>query len=281
MSENNEEAVKKEQPEEKKSFSERLKDYIKNLFDFSSFDTKTILFIILFVVLIAVSLYMLYYIYFVDETFLYSIVIEWFVNPIYLLGFIGIFLFIGIMAVQGLLVPIPSEIVLLSAGMIWGVWIGGIMGIIGSMAAGILCFYISRKGGRPLAEKFVGESVLETMDDFIEKYGMGAIVIARFLPFVAFDPISYASGLVDMDVKQYSIATFIGSIPRAFFYSFLGASLGIVPPVDIKALDPDQFRIQAEFFNRLLLIILVFLAIGFIAYYLLMKRAEKKRRTTK
>ena len=49
------------------------------------------------------------------------------------------------MAIQGLLVPIPSEIVLLAAGMIWGFWIGGIMGIIGSLAAGILCFYIRNR----------------------------------------------------------------------------------------------------------------------------------------
>ncbi len=53
-----------------------------------------------------------------------------------MLGFWGIFLFIGIMAIQGLIIPIPSEIVLLSTGMIWGILWGGIMGIIGSMAAG-------------------------------------------------------------------------------------------------------------------------------------------------
>ncbi len=265
------------QDNENESFSDKLKKYIKNLFDFSSYDTKTILYILFFIGLVVASLFLLYYIYFVDETFLYRIVVEWFVNPIYLLGFMGIFLFLAIMAIQGLLVPIPSEIVLLSAGMIWGVLFGGIMGVIGSMAAGLLCFYISRKGGRPLAEKFVGETILEMMDDMIQKYGMGFIIVARFLPFVAFDPISYASGLVDMDVKTYSLGTFLGSIPRAFFYSFLGASLGIVPPVDIAALDTDQFEAQAAFFNSVLLIILAVLAVGFMLYYLTMKRAEKKR----
>lgn len=263
---------------EKGQFSSRIKNYLKNLLDFSNFDKKTILYIILFIFLIGISVVLLYYIYFVDETFLYRLVVEWFVNPIYLLGIFGILLFIIIMAIQGLLVPIPSEIVLLATGMIWGLIGGGIMGIIGSMGAALLCFYISKKGGRPLAKKFVGENAIELADNFIRKYGMGAIIIARFLPIVAFDPISYASGLVDIDIKKYTIGTFIGSIPRAFFYSWLGSALGIpTPPIDFDDLPLETIKAQAAFFNNVLLIILAILAGMFVAYYILSKSYEKKK----
>jgi len=262
---------------EKESISSKLKKYIKNLFDFSAYDTQTKFYIAIFLFLFAISLYLLYYIYFVDPTFLYRIVVEWFINPIFLLGIIGIFLFIAIMAIQGLLVPIPSEIILLAAGIIWGFIMGGIMGVIGSMAAAIVCYYVSKRGGRPVAEKFVGESALNMADDLIQKYGTGAIVVARFLPFVAFDPISYASGLVEMDVKKYSLGTFLGSIPRAFFYSWLGASLGIRPPIDFDELPLAQIEAQAALFNNILLIILVVLAVMFFAYYLFSKYWEKKR----
>lgn len=262
---------------EKESISSKLKKYIKNLFDFSAYDTQTKFYIAIFLFLFAISLYLLYYIYFVDPTFLYRIVVEWFINPIFLLGILGIFLFIAIMAIQGLLVPIPSEIVLLAAGIIWGFIMGGIMGVIGSMAAAIVCYYVSKRGGRPVAEKFVGESALNMADDLIQKYGTGAIVVARFLPFVAFDPISYASGLVEMDVKKYSLGTFLGSIPRAFFYAWLGASLGIRPPIDFDELPLAQIEAQAALFNNILLIILAVLAVMFVAYYLFSKYWEKKR----
>ena len=265
------------QNKEKTSFSIKLKNYIKNLLDFSAYDTQTKFYIIIFLFLFVISLYLLYYIYFVDQTFLYRIVVEWFINPIFLLGIIGIFLFIAIMAIQGLIVPIPSEIVLLAAGIIWGFIMGGIMGVIGSMAAAIVCYYVSKRGGRPVAEKFVGESALNMADDLIQKYGTGAIVVARFLPFVAFDPISYASGLVEMDVKKYSLGTFLGSIPRAFFYSWLGASLGIRPPIDFDELPLAQIEAQAALFNNILLIILAVLAVMFVAYYLFSKYWEKKR----
>ncbi len=259
--------------------SSKLKTYIKNLFNFSQYSKKTILYIIIFVVLIIISLSLIWYIYLGGgEALLLTLVVEWFIKPIYLLGIFGFLLFFIVMAIQGLIVPIPSELVLLAAGMIWGLVGGGIMGVIGSMAAALLCYYVSRKGGRPLAEKFVGKSAISMADDFIHKYGMSAIIVARLLPFVAFDPISYAAGLVDLDVKRYSIGTLIGSIPRAFFYSWLGASLtvDITFPLDISDLQSGEMEALSANFNNILLIVLGVLIIIFIVYYFISKNYEKK-----
>ncbi len=63
--------------EEKKNdepYSSKLKKYIKNLFDFSQYSIKTILYIILFIALVVLSLVILYYNYFIDTTFVYTIV---------------------------------------------------------------------------------------------------------------------------------------------------------------------------------------------------------------
>ncbi len=272
--------TKKTEKEQKKSFSEKLKKYIKNLFDFSEYDKKTLLFIGFFVFLVIISIGLLYYIYFVDETFLFRLVIELFVNPIILWGIFGILLFLVIMAVQGLLVPIPSEIVLLAAGMIWGWFWGGIIGVAGSMIAAILCYYVSKKGGRPLAEKLIGENALEMADDLIEKHGMTAIILTRSIPFVSFDAISYTSGLVDMDFKKYTIGTLIGSFPRAFFYSFLGSILIQHEPgqiIKLKDIPLEKIEELSQIFNLLLAIVLVILVIVFGLYYLQGKMYAKKR----
>lgn len=267
--------------EEERSFSLKIKNYLKNLIDFSNYDTKTILYIILFIGLIIASLVLLFFIFFVDNTILYRFVVEFFVNPVYKLGIIGIFLFIAIMAIQGLIVPLPSEIVLLGTGMIWGWFYGGIMGIIGSMAAALLCYYISRRGGRPLAEKFIGTKAIDIADDFIGKHGMKAIIITRFIPFIPFDVISYTSGLVDLDVKKYSIGTLIGSIFRAFFYATLGALLfmseNLKLPLDFDTLPLNVIVDQSNYFNIILMIILASLALMIIFYYILIKTLEKRR----
>ena len=269
-----------EKNENKESFSSKLKKYMKNLFNFSQYSAKTIIYIFLFVALIVISLGLVWYIYLGGgETLLLTLVVERFINPIYTLGIFGFLLFFIVMAIQGLIVPIPSELVLLAAGMIWGFIGGGIMGVIGSMAAALLCFYVSRKGGRPLAEKFVGKSAISMADDFIHKYGMSAIIIARLLPFVAFDPISYTAGLVDLDVKKYSVGTLIGSIPRAFFYSWIGASLttAITFPLNITDLPEGEIEALSANFNNILLIVLGVLILIFIAYYFISKNYEKKK----
>ena len=264
-----------EQIDDRQNFSSKLKKYFKNLIDFSQLDKKTILYIIIFIILVVFSVFLLYYNYFVDRTFIYVIVAKWFVNPIYELQIIGIFLFIGVMAIQGLLVPIPSEIVLLATGMIWGWLLGGIMGIIGSMAAALLCFYVSKKGGRPLVKKFVGDNAIDMADDLIQKHGIKVIILSRFIPFISFDVISYASGLVDIDVKKYSIGTLIGSVFRAFFYSIWGFLLGFTPPIDTT--DVQLIETQANVFNVILLIVLAVLVGMFLAYYFIAKLYEKKK----
>jgi len=260
---------------EKQSFSTKLKKYLKNLFDLSQLDTKTILYIIVFIILVGISVYLLIYNYFIDNTFIYRIIAIWFVNPIFDLKFIGIFLFIGVMAFQGLLVPIPSEVILIATGMIWGWLLGGILGIIGSMAAALLCFYVSRRGGRPLAKKFVGEKAIDMADDLINKYGTKAIVVSRLIPFISFDVISYASGLVDVELKEYAVGTLVGSIFRAFFYSIWGALLNFSPPIDTT--DIALIEAQADVFNWVLLIVLSVLVLMFLAYYLFARYYEKKK----
>jgi len=231
--------------------------------------------------LIIVSLILLYYMIFKDRTFLFKIVVEWFVNPIYLLGFVGILLFIVIMGIQGLLVPIPSEIVLLATGMIWGWFYGGFMAIIGSMAAAFLCFYISKKGGRPLAEKFIGKKGIDLMDDLISKHGIKVIIIGRFIPIIPFDVISYTSGLVDIKVKDYAIGTLIGSIFRSFFYSIMGSLLiqqyALNLPLDFSKVPFDVVQNLSNTFNVVLLIIFAVLGIMFLLYYVFTKYLEKKQ----
>ncbi|MFW9821090.1 MAG: TVP38/TMEM64 family protein [Candidatus Thorarchaeota archaeon] len=260
---------------ERKSFSTKLKKYFKNLFDFSKLDTKTIIYIVIFIILVLISVFLLIYNYFIDQTFIYVIIADWFVNPIYALGFLGIFLFIGIMAIQGLLVPIPSEIVLLATGMIWGWLLGGFMGVIGSMAAGLLCFFVSKKGGRPLVKKLVGDKAIDMADDLIHKYGIKAIIVSRLIPFISFDVISYASGLVNIELKKYTIGTLIGSVFRAFFYSVWGALLGFTPPIDTT--DVALIEVQAGVFNWVLLVVLSVLILMFLAYYIFARYYEKKK----
>jgi uncharacterized membrane protein YdjX (TVP38/TMEM64 family) len=135
------------------------------------------------------------------------------------LGPIGFFI---VMIVQAVIVFIPSEAVLILGGTTYGLLWGSIIGGFGALGGAVVAFYLSKKLGRPIAEKLIGKTWLTFADKWFDKYGGWAVLIGRVLPFIPFDAISYGAGLTKIDFKTYFIATFIGSFPRAIFYSFLG-----------------------------------------------------------
>lgn len=261
----------------------KLKDLITRTFKGHS--KKTWIWITIFLIITVITV-VLFYLQFQDETFLFGIVINYFAIPVLEMGWWGFLVFFIFMGIQGVLLPIPSELVLLSSGLIWGVFTGGILGIIGSMFAGTLTYYISMKGGRPLAEKFVGAENLNIVDQYIEKYGGKVIFAARAFPFMAFDPVSYASGLVKIKTRTYMIATFLGSVIRCFIYSALGSAL-ITDGRDLKYFTLPENRHEldgfisenAAFFNTMFMVIVIVVVVFFLLYqYVLIPLLKRKQK---
>jgi len=129
-----------------------------------------------------------------------------------------------LMVFQSVIAPLPAFVITFTNGLVFGAWWGALLSWSSAMAGAALCFYLSRVFGRPLVEKIVGAHNLELVDKFFEKYGKHAIIIARFLPFVPFDPISYGAGLTGMSFWGFFVATGIGQLPATIIYSYLGQS---------------------------------------------------------
>ena len=79
--------------------------------------------------------------------------------------------------------------------------------------------------GRDVVEKLTSKAGLKQIDDFFEKHGSQSILIARLLPFVSFDIVSYAAGLTSMSLWSFLIATGIGQLPATLIYSYVGGML--------------------------------------------------------
>ena len=93
------------------------------------------------------------------------------------------------------------------------------------MAGAAICFYIARILGRDVVEKLTSKAGLKQIDDFFEKHGRLSILIARLLPFISFDIVSYAAGLTSMSFGSFFIATGIGQLPATIIYSYVGSML--------------------------------------------------------
>ncbi|MGF7109055.1 TVP38/TMEM64 family protein [Treponema pedis] len=130
-----------------------------------------------------------------------------------------------LMMLQAVLAPIPAFLITLSNAAIFG-WVkGAILSWSSAMAGAALCFYLARILGRDITEKLVSKSALKSVDEFFNRYGKQTILVARLLPFVPFDPISYAAGLTPMSFRSFFIATGIGQLPATVVYSYVGGTL--------------------------------------------------------
>ncbi|WP_422678906.1 TVP38/TMEM64 family protein [Clostridium tarantellae] len=130
-----------------------------------------------------------------------------------------------LMILQAVLAPIPAFIITLSNAAIFG-WIkGAILSWSSAMAGATLCYYIAKFLGRDVVEKLTSKFALKDIDTFFNKYGKHTILIARLLPFVPFDIVSYAAGLTSMSFWSFFIATGIGQLPATIVYSYVGSML--------------------------------------------------------
>ena len=84
---------------------------------------------------------------------------------------------------------------------------------------------IGRRAGRDSARALLGERRTDRIDAQIERGGLWAVVGQRFVPGISDALASYAFGAFGVPLWQMTVGAFIGSVPRAFVYTALGASI--------------------------------------------------------
>lgn len=101
-------------------------------------------------------------------------------------------------------------------------WVSRIVIVVIVVAA---CFWIARPLGREAVEKLCSKTGLATIERFFERHGDQSVLIARLLPFVSFDFVSYFAGLTSMPFKGFMVVTGIGQLPATIVYSYVGGML--------------------------------------------------------
>jgi uncharacterized membrane protein YdjX (TVP38/TMEM64 family) len=130
-----------------------------------------------------------------------------------------------LMILQSIVAPLPAFIITFSNAGLFG-WVNGaILSWSSAMAGATVCYYIAKFFGRNVVEKLTSKTALEKIDEFFERYGKYAVLIARLLPFISFDIVSYAAGLTSMSFWSFFIATGIGQLPATIVYSYVGGML--------------------------------------------------------
>ena len=132
--------------------------------------------------------------------------------------------FILLMIVSVVIVPIPSLPLDMAAGAAFGVFLGTTYAVVGAEIGAIISFLIGRVLGRDALTRLLRHDVT-FCERCSDRHLMVFVFLSRLFPIFSFDLISYGSGLTNMSVRAFAIATLFGMIPPTFALTYAGSSV--------------------------------------------------------
>ncbi len=120
---------------------------------------------------------------------------------------------------------VPGPILAATSGVLFGPVLGTFVTLGATVGTATVASLIGRRAGRDSARALLGEHRANRIDAQIERRGLWAVVGQRFIPGISDALASYAFGAFGVPLWQMAIGAFIGSAPRAFVYTALGASI--------------------------------------------------------
>lgn len=133
--------------------------------------------------------------------------------------------YVVVSAVVGALF-VPGSILAAGSGLLFGPLLGVFVTLGATVGTAIVASFVGRRAGRDSARALLGATRADRMDALIGHGGLWAVVGQRFVPGISDALASYAFGAFGVPVWQMAVGAFIGSAPRAFAYTALGASIG-------------------------------------------------------
>ncbi len=168
---------------------------------------------------------------------------------------------IGLMVFQAIAAPIPAFLITGTNGLLFGVFWGSVISWIGAIFGAVVAFYLAKRLGYDFVKKKVNETGwLNQLERLNGKYGFWIVLIARLVPVVSFDLISFAAGLAGMKLRTFLISTGIGMLPATIAYTMLGHDMSNI----------EQFN------ERMLFIIGILMGITLIGILLRKKFIKQK-----
>lgn len=140
---------------------------------------------------------------------------------------------IGIGLIVGdLVLPVPSTAVISSLGMLYGPWLGGFIGGVGSVLAGLVAYGGCRLLGQRVHDVLVGPQNIGKLQIFFARYGLWAIALSRWMPLLP-EVFCCLAGLARMRLRPFLAALACGSFAMGFAFSWLGVAYRDQPVVGI------------------------------------------------
>ena len=137
-------------------------------------------------------------------------------------GVWGPIVYIVVFALSMLFAPLPTAPMPLIAAAVFGPALGFLYTISATAIGSTICFWISRRLGRPTLRRLTSQRALDKIDELGERLGMRLLIILRLFPVAGVDYVSYAAGLTQMRFWSYIVVSILASAPILILAAVLG-----------------------------------------------------------
>ena len=120
---------------------------------------------------------------------------------------------------------VPGPLLAAGSGLLFGPVLGLGVTLASTATTATIAAWVGRRAGRDSARSLIGDEWSQRIDSQVRRHGLWAVVGQRFVPGISDALASYAFGAFGIALWQMAIGAFIGSAPRAFVYTALGASI--------------------------------------------------------
>lgn len=155
--------------------------------------------------------------------------VSWFEDPTPLLrgGRVAAAVVGVLLLVADVFLPVPSSIVMVLHGTLFGAGIGTLLSLVGSTAAAMTGFAIGRAGNGAI-RRFVTPAEHERAGAMLERWGVLAIAVSRPVPILA-ETIAILAGSSPLTWRQVFVSTAAGSLVPSLVYAWAGShATGVV-----------------------------------------------------
>ena len=140
------------------------------------------------------------------------------------MGVVGVFIFIGVYVLATVLLA-PGSILTIGAGFAFGLWKGFLAVSVGATLGASLAFLIGRFIARDKVEAIARRNeTFREIDNAIGEEGAKLIFLLRLSPVIPFNLSNYFYGLTAVRFWPYALASWIGMMPGAFLYVYIGTA---------------------------------------------------------
>lgn len=162
----------------------------------------------------------------------FHIIVAYLVILIDKIGYFGIF--IG-MFLESTFIPIPSEAIMIPAGMAvaagqFNLFLAILAGVVGNLFGALFNYTLGAYFGRKILfiigkYFFLSEKMINKIESFFKRHGSFSIFVGRLIPGIR-HYISLPAGVAKMDLRKFCLYTVSGSAIWVFVLTYIGFLIG-------------------------------------------------------